>query len=47
MVGFLVCFGLFWFGIFAQINKKLVGLVCFSKATNPNHYEFHDWRPNQ
>jgi len=25
----------------------LVGLVCFSKATNPNHYEFHDWRPNQ
>jgi hypothetical protein len=47
MVGFLVGFGWFWFGIFAQINKKLVGLVCFSKATNPNHYEFHDWRPNQ
>jgi len=47
MVWFWFGFGLFWFGFFAQINKKLVGLVCFSKATNPNHYEFHDWRPNQ
>tara|TARA_Y100000004_G_scaffold180259_1_gene224688 strand:- start:266 stop:409 length:144 start_codon:yes stop_codon:yes gene_type:complete len=37
--GFRFGFGLFWFGFLPKIIKKLVGLVCISNTTNPNHYE--------
>jgi len=39
MVWFWFGFGLVLVWFFSKINKKLVGLVCISNTTNPNHYE--------
>jgi len=38
MVWFWFGFGLVLVWFFSQIIKKLVGLVCISNTTNPNHY---------
>jgi len=38
MVWFRFGFGLVLVWFFSQIIKKLVGLVCISNTTNPNHY---------
>jgi len=39
MVWFRFGLGLVLVWFFSKIIKKLVGLVCISNTTNPNHYE--------